>query len=84
MADRVGQIDSRLAQIDIEKQATHSQQLVILLAQERLALANERISLTSPALPTLQPGNYPIIPYFEFYCLIYIAYFSYLYLTCFG
>jgi hypothetical protein len=28
-----------------------------LLAQERLALTNERISLTSPAT---QPGNYPV------------------------
>ena len=49
MSDRVPQIDSRLAQIEIEKQATQNEQLLILLAQERLALTNERISLTSPA-----------------------------------
>ena len=57
MSDRVPQIDSRLAQIEIEKKATQNEQLLILLAQERLALTNERISLTSaPA-----PGNYPIL-----------------------
>ena len=56
MSDRVPQIDIRLAQIEIEKQATQNEELLILLAKERLALTNERISLTSPA-PPAQPGN---------------------------
>ena len=59
MSHRVPQIDSRLAQIEIEKQATQNEQLLILLAQERLALTNERISLTSAPAPA--PGNYPIL-----------------------
>ncbi len=58
MSDRVPQIDSRLAQIEIEKQATQNEQLLILLAQERLALTNERISLTSPAPPA--PAPHPV------------------------
>ncbi len=72
MSDRVSQIDSRLAQIEIEKQATQNEQLLILLAQERLALTNERISLTSPA-PAPAPGNYPSC---EFHWAISIAYFT--------
>ena len=57
MANRVTEIDGRLAQIEIEKQATQNEELLIPLAKERLALTNERISLTSPA-PSAQPGNY--------------------------
>ena len=56
-ADRVPQIDIRLNEIGIREQATQNEQLLVLLAQERLAMTNERISLTSPAT---QPGNYPV------------------------
>jgi hypothetical protein len=59
-ADRVSQIDIRLNEIGIREQATQNEQLLVLLAQERLALTNERISLTSPAT---QPGNYPLPMY---------------------
>ena len=59
-ADRVPQIDIRLNEIGIREQATQNEQLLVLLAQERLALTNERISLTSPAT---QPGNYPLPMY---------------------
>jgi len=52
---RVTDIDGRLAQIGIREQATQNEELLILLAKERLALTNERISLTSPA-PPAQPG----------------------------
>ena len=61
MANRVTEIDGRLAQIEIEKQATQNEELLILLAKERLALTNERISLTSPAPPAPAPGNYLIL-----------------------
>ena len=57
-ADRVPQIDIRLNEIGIREQATQNEQLLVLLAQERLAMTNERISLTSPAT---QPGNYPVV-----------------------
>jgi hypothetical protein len=56
MANRVTEIDGRLAQIGIREHATQNEELLILLAKERLALTNERISLTSPA-PPAQPGN---------------------------
>ena len=56
-ADRVPQIDSRLNEIGIREQATQNEELLVLLAKERLALTHERISLTSPAT---QPGNYPV------------------------
>ena len=48
MADRIAQIDGRLNEIGNREQATQNEQLLILLAQERLALTNERISLTLP------------------------------------
>ena len=54
--DRVAQIDGRLNEIGIREQGTQSEQLLVLLAQERLALTNERISLTSQQAPA--PGNY--------------------------
>ena len=57
MADRVAQIDVRLNEIGIREQSLQNEQLLVLLAEERLALTNERISLTSPA-PAL--GNYPV------------------------
>ena len=57
MADRVAQIDERLNIIGNREIATQNEQLLILLAQERLALTNERISLTSPA-PAPAQGNY--------------------------
>lgn len=60
MADRITQIDGRLNEIGIREQATQNEQLLILLAQERLALTNERISLTSPAPPAPVQGNYPV------------------------
>ena len=60
MSHRVAQIDGRLIEIGIREQVTQNEQLLILLAQERLALTNERISLTSPA-PAPAPGNYPIL-----------------------
>jgi hypothetical protein len=52
--DRVSQIDIRLAQIEDEKHATQNEGIILILSQERLALTNERISLTSPTAP----GNY--------------------------
>ncbi len=75
MSDRVPQIDSRLAQLEIEKQATQNEQLLILLAQERLALTNERISLTSPA-PAPAPGTVNFIVLFPSHI------FTYLYFIC--
>jgi len=61
MADRVAQIDGRLYEIGIREQAMQNEQLLILLAKERLALTNERISLTSPAPPAPAPGSYLIL-----------------------
>jgi hypothetical protein len=62
MADRVAQIDERLNIIGNREIATQNEQLLNLLAhQERLALTNERISLTSPApapAPAPAQGNY--------------------------
>ena len=43
MADRVAQIDERLNIIGNREIATQNEELLILLAQERLALTNERI-----------------------------------------
>ena len=57
MADRVAQIDERLNIIGNREIASQNEQLLILLAQERLALTNERISLTSPA-PAPAQDNY--------------------------
>jgi hypothetical protein len=51
--DRVSQIDIRLAQIEVREQATKNEGILSLLLQERIALTNERISLTSP-----KAGNY--------------------------
>jgi hypothetical protein len=71
MADRIAQIDVRLNEIEIEKKAAQNEQLLILLAQERLALTNERIALTLP-----QVGNYPVPVYFiEQYRIFYISVF---------
>ena len=49
------QIDERLNIIGNREIATQNEQLLILLAQERLALTNERISLTSPAQGNSDP-----------------------------
>jgi hypothetical protein len=70
--DRVSQIDIRLAQIEDEKHATQNEGIILILSQERLALTNERISLTSPTAP----GNY--FKSFEFIEL-FPSHFSYLY-----
>ena len=58
--DRVAQIDGRLNEIGIREQATQNEQLLVLLAKERVALTDERISLTSPAT---QPGKFPVPMY---------------------
>jgi len=65
MADRIAQIDGRLNEIGIREQATQNEQLLILLAQERLALTNERISLTLPPAPS--QGGYFALPLFSWF-----------------
>ena len=47
MTERVAIIDERLRILGIREEATQNEQLLILLAQERLALTKERISLIS-------------------------------------
>ena len=58
MSERVSDIDKRLAQIEIKEQSTVSEQLSILLAQERLALTKERILLTSPTPGIISPFSH--------------------------
>ena len=49
--ERVGAIDTRIVEITERERNTTSEQLLIILAQERLVLTNERISLTTPGYP---------------------------------
>lgn len=61
---RLAQIENRLVEIGRREKATQNEQILLVLAQERLVLAQEilaltngRISQTSPA--QTPPGNYP-------------------------